>query len=77
VLASLLRLIVKSASKKIFAEDAGIYGEVQKGMTASPHSGVIGTREERIYVFQDYVNRACLGARELPLITTTANDEPT
>jgi phenylpropionate dioxygenase-like ring-hydroxylating dioxygenase large terminal subunit len=53
---------------KVFAEDATIYGGVQKGMAASPHPGVIGTREERIYYFQEFVNRECGGPRELPVL---------
>jgi phenylpropionate dioxygenase-like ring-hydroxylating dioxygenase large terminal subunit len=52
--------------KKVFAEDAAIYEGVQKGMEASPHRGVIGTREERIYAFQEYVLKGCAGATELP-----------
>jgi choline monooxygenase len=53
--------------KQVFREDASIYEGVQKGMAASPHPGVIGTREERVYHFQDYVLRECNGkAIELP-----------
>jgi choline monooxygenase len=70
-LAQFLRPIVKSIGKKVFAEDAAIYSDVQKGIMASPHRGVIGTREERIYVFQEYVNRECRGATELPMVETT------
>lgn len=66
-LARFLRPIVKGVSKKVVAEDATIYQEVQKGLMASPHTGVIGTREERIYMFQEYVNKMCEGVRELPL----------
>jgi choline monooxygenase len=70
-LAKLLKPMVKSISKQIFAEDAAIYGSVQKGLMASPHPGVIGTREERIYVFQEFVNRNCQGACELPMAAAT------
>ena len=52
-------------SKKVFAEDGAIYAGVQQGMAASPHPGVIGTREERIYHFQQFVLEECRGAREL------------
>jgi phenylpropionate dioxygenase-like ring-hydroxylating dioxygenase large terminal subunit len=55
--------------KQVFAEDAAIYGGVQKGMEASPHPGVIGTREERIYFFQKYVLDHCQGPSALPMST--------
>ena len=38
-------------------------------MAASPHRGVIGTREERIHTFQEFVNLECGGPRELPVLT--------
>lgn len=41
--------------KRVFAEDATIYRGVQRGLASSPHRGVIGTREERIYSFQKFV----------------------
>jgi choline monooxygenase len=66
-LAGILKPIVKTVSKKIIAEDARIYDAVQKGLMTSPHRGVIGTREERIYAFQEYVNQACQGSSELPM----------
>jgi phenylpropionate dioxygenase-like ring-hydroxylating dioxygenase large terminal subunit len=61
-----LRPIVVAVGKKVFAEDGSIYEGVQRGLAASPHRGVIGTREERIYVFQEYVARSCAGSCELP-----------
>ncbi|MCE9563598.1 MAG: aromatic ring-hydroxylating dioxygenase subunit alpha [Planctomycetes bacterium] len=64
----LLRSISNMVAHQIVEEDGTIYGGVQKGMEASPHRGVIGTREERIYHFQEYVNRECRGPRELPLL---------
>lgn len=63
----LLRGVAKLVAKKVFAEDAAIYEGVQKGMTASPHPGVIGVREERIYYFQKYVLDSCRGSSELPM----------
>jgi len=52
---------------KVFLEDGSIYGGVQRGLEASPHRGVIGTREERIYHFQKFVLDKTRGqARELP-----------
>ena len=62
-----LRPIVVAVGKKVYAEDGAIYGEVQRGMGASPHAGVIGTREERIYEFQKYVLDHTRGATELPV----------
>ncbi len=73
VLYRLLRWISRMIAYQVFNEDAFIYSGVQKGMEASPHPGVIGTREERIYVFQEYMNRMCQGPRELPLIDPEAS----
>ena len=75
-----LKWISTNIAYKVFLEDASIYGGVQRGLEASPHRGVIGTREERIYVFQEYVNRECglsapaddPGAAHLP----AANGQP-
>ena len=69
-LSRLLRPIVATIGKKVIAEDANIYSEVQKGLMTSPHTGVIGTREERIYVFQDYVTKTCAGVHDLPMVKT-------
>lgn len=55
----MLRRIVKYVARTALLEDASILPAVQKGLTASPFRGAIGTREERIYVFQDYVRRSC------------------
>ncbi len=63
-----LRWITVWIARRVFDEDGSIYAGVQKGMEASPHRGVIGTREERIFVFQEYVNRECGGPRELPMV---------
>jgi choline monooxygenase len=75
-LARILRPIVKYVGLRVFAEDGAIYGSVQKGLMASPHPGVIGTREERIYVFQEYIQQACNGARELSVVKSTTNGAP-
>ncbi len=64
-----LRPIVIYVAKKVFNEDAGIYRAVQKGLEASPHAGVIGTREERLYTFQEFVINSCRGAKELPQVS--------
>ena len=66
LLARVQSWIATLVARKVFAEDASIYDGVQRGLEASPHCGVIGTREERIHVFQEYVLRECAGPRELP-----------
>ena len=75
-LARMLRVFARKVAIQVYHEDATIYEGVQRGMEASPHRGVIGTREERIYHFQDYVNRLCGGARELPLADLDATPVP-
>ena len=46
-------------------------------MAASPHPGVIGTREERIYYFQKYVLENTRGASELSVLECERNGAPT
>ncbi|WP_439622592.1 aromatic ring-hydroxylating oxygenase subunit alpha [Gemmata sp.] len=67
-----LRPIATAVAKKVFDEDGRIYGGVQQGLVASPHRGVIGTREERIFHFQEYVTRGCRGPRELTVAADRA-----
>ena len=71
VLARTQSWVATLVAKKVFAEDAAIYDGVQRGLESSPHRGVIGTREERIHVFQEYVLGACGGPRELPMADDT------
>lgn len=68
-----LRAIATAIGKKVFAEDGSIYLGVQRGMAASPHAGVIGTREERVYHFQKYVLENTRGPRELVQVASTAD----
>lgn len=49
----------RRVNPKIQTEDASIFGDQQRGLTVSPHPGCLGTREERLYVFQKYVQQAC------------------
>lgn len=59
----------------VFNEDRAIFDAQQKGIAASRHRGVIGTREERIYAFQKYL----CDALELPIDADPAgrgNDSP-
>jgi phenylpropionate dioxygenase-like ring-hydroxylating dioxygenase large terminal subunit len=55
----MLSWLVVKVARRVLLEDAPIFADVQKGLESSVHPGVIGTREERIYAFQEYV----LGAR--------------
>jgi hypothetical protein len=62
-----LRPIVIGVAKKVFGEDGRLYPQIQRGLASSPHAGVIGTREERIYYFQKFVLENSRGPRELPI----------
>src|SRR5262249_34690805 len=68
VLYRFLRWFSTLIARQVFAEDGSIYGAVQRGLEASPHRGVIGTREERIYYFQKYVLEHTRGTAELPVL---------
>ena len=67
----LLRWVSTMIARRVFDEDASIYRGVQRGIEASPHAGVIGTREERVHVFQEYVDKTCPGVRGLPQLKTS------
>lgn len=45
----------KSKTLLVHNEDRGVYESQQKGLQSSRHTGVIGSREERIYFFQKYI----------------------
>ena len=49
-------------TEQILREDASIYAAAQRGMDAARDSGLLGVREERIRVFQDWL----LGALDEP-----------
>jgi phenylpropionate dioxygenase-like ring-hydroxylating dioxygenase large terminal subunit len=59
--------VVASIAKRVLQEDMPIFADVQRGLEASVHSGILGTREERVYMFQDYVARSCGGAAADPV----------
>jgi phenylpropionate dioxygenase-like ring-hydroxylating dioxygenase large terminal subunit len=42
-------------ARRIMGEDIGIWNEVQRGIAASHHAGVLSRREERVHAFQRYV----------------------
>ena len=52
----LLRWLVARTARQILLEDAPIFPEVQRGLESSRSQGVIGTREERIYLFQRFLS---------------------
>jgi phenylpropionate dioxygenase-like ring-hydroxylating dioxygenase large terminal subunit len=67
----LLSRAVTAFLSKVNLEDVRLYPQIQRGIEASHHPGVIGTREERIYVFQKYIVDRCAdtagAAEDLPL----------
>ncbi|HEY5315482.1 MAG TPA: aromatic ring-hydroxylating dioxygenase subunit alpha [Pirellulales bacterium] len=42
---------------RILREDQALYPQIQRGLEASTHRGVLGRCEERIHAFQQYVDR--------------------
>jgi choline monooxygenase len=54
-LAGTLAIFSRRTMRKIMLEDLGIFAAQQRGLSLSRHKGVIGTREERIYAFQQYI----------------------
>jgi choline monooxygenase len=46
-------------TRSILKEDMNMYIDVQRGLEASPHTGVLGACEERIWAFQDWLNKQC------------------
>lgn len=56
----------KAITKMVLAEDGPIFADVQRGLNASPIRGVIGRREERVFMFQDYIARRCQGTPAEP-----------
>ncbi|APZ90859.1 aromatic ring-hydroxylating oxygenase subunit alpha [Fuerstiella marisgermanici] len=45
----------KAKTLEVHNEDRGVYAPQQRGLEASRHTGVIGSREGRIYAFQRYL----------------------
>jgi phenylpropionate dioxygenase-like ring-hydroxylating dioxygenase large terminal subunit len=54
----------RRANRLIQLEDAGVFPDVQRGIEHTRHRGCIGTREERLFEFHNYVRKACDGASE-------------
>ena len=53
-----LSLVGRNMVREVQTEDAAIFPQVQQGLEASPFTGCLGTREERIYAFQYYVAKS-------------------
>jgi len=61
--------IGRRTMRGIFNEDRAIFDAQQRGIQSSRHRGVIGTREERIHVFQRYLcNRMNLNIAPDPAV---------
>jgi hypothetical protein len=58
---TLIRLTSNLARRfieRVMQEDAAVYSAVQRGLASSRNAGVLGTREERIHHFHNYlINR--------------------
>lgn len=48
-----------SITQSILKEDMHMYIDAQRGMRASPHAGVLGACEERIWAFQTWLSQQC------------------
>jgi phenylpropionate dioxygenase-like ring-hydroxylating dioxygenase large terminal subunit len=51
-------------TRTILREDQGMLREIQRGLAASPHVGVLGACEERIWAFQSWLKQQCDAAAE-------------
>ena len=51
----LMSKFARTVTRRIMNEDLPIFEDVQRGVSASRHTGVIGSLEERIYTLQKYV----------------------
>jgi hypothetical protein len=54
-----LRRVLPRQLQAVTREDIGVYADVQRGIRSSRYRGIIGTREERIHTFHDYLLKAC------------------
>jgi phenylpropionate dioxygenase-like ring-hydroxylating dioxygenase large terminal subunit len=52
-------MLKTSIVRRVLAEDARLYPDLQRGMKVSPFQGTISTLEELVYGFQGYVQRTC------------------
>ncbi len=52
-------MVARTAARRILSEDSPIFPALQRGVEASTFPGVIGTREERVYTFQEFLVNRC------------------
>jgi phenylpropionate dioxygenase-like ring-hydroxylating dioxygenase large terminal subunit len=58
VLSGLTSNLARRFIERVMQEDAAVYAAVQRGLASSRNAGVLGTREERIHQFHNYlINR--------------------
>jgi len=58
-------IVVVPGASGVFNEDGGLFPSIQRGLMSSPHRGVIGTLEERIYTLKQFVPNNTRGPQEL------------
>ena len=46
-------------TRRILLEDRALYKDIQRGLESSPHRGILGRCEERIFRFQQYLMHVC------------------
>ena len=56
--------LIKLGTKRVVEEDIHIFPEVQRGLDVSNYPGVIGTIEERIFAFQEFILEKCEGREQ-------------
>lgn len=61
--------------KRILREDMGRWPPVQHGLEKSRQKGVLSAREERVFAFQEYVDKKLRAADENPQPSAHANGE--
>ncbi len=53
----------RKGNETVQTEDASVFSDQQRGIQNSRHPGCIGTREERIYAFQQFIRNSCGAAK--------------
>ena len=66
LVAWVLRRVVVGVTRAILKEDVPIFAQQQRGLNVSPHPGVLGTIEERLYAFHAYLRKECGNGAALP-----------
>ena len=57
LMAWLWNKMTSNITRRILLEDQELYVQIQKGLQHSPHKGVLGICEERIFHFQNYISQ--------------------